>query len=221
MAFIATAHTKPQWDPAAQGTAGWVKARQGLLTASRMAEAMEFQKNGKESKARWQLKLDILSERLTGTSENHYVTSAMAWGTEHEDEARGVYQGATGNIVTQCGLCLHPTIEFFGASPDGLLQDGLGLVEIKCPTSRTHLEWLLAGVVPDKHKPQMLAQLACTGRKYVDFITYDPRFPDGQKKMIRKFEPCKEEVAAIEEAAKAFLEEIELMLRSKQLQGGD
>lgn len=214
MSLTATAYKPkdgPQFDPAAQGTPGWVKARQGILTASRMAEAMSFLKNGAESAERRQLKVDLLAERLTGYSIDHYVTPAMAWGTEHEEEARGVYQGATGNVVAKCGLVLHPTIEFFGASPDGLLLDGQGLVEIKCPTISTHLSWLLAGEVPAKHKPQMLAQLACTRRRYCDFISYDPRFPEQQQKLIRRFEPSQEEIEAVEEAARQFLGELDLM----------
>lgn len=201
----------PVFDPAAQRTAGWVKARQGLLTASRMAEAMNFLKGGKESAERRQLKVDILAERLTGYSVDHFVNDAMKWGTEHEDEARFVYQCDKGVAVQQCGLVLHPTIEFFGASPDGLLPDGKGLVEIKCPTSRTHIEWLLAGVVPEKHKPQMLAQLACTRREYCDFITFDPRFPSPKDRMIRRFTPTPEEIKAVEEAARQFLKEIDEM----------
>lgn len=201
----------PEFDPAAQRTPGWVKARQGLLTASRMAEAMNFLKGGKEAADRRQLKVDILAERLTGYSIDHYVTPAMQWGMDHEDEARFVYQCDKGVAVQQCGLVLHPSIEFFGASPDGLLPDGLGLVEIKCPTSRTHIEWLLAGVVPEKHQPQMLAQLACTQRQYCDFITYDPRFPSPKDRMIRRFSPTPEDIKAVEEAARQFLKEIDEM----------
>lgn len=202
---------QPVWDVSEQGSPGWLKARQGVLTASRMAEAMDFLKKGGESEKRRQLKIDILAERLAGYSVDHYVTKEMQWGIDHEPEARAFYEEITGNRVIKCGLAYHPDIEHFGASPDGLLEDGEGSIEIKCPTPRTHLTWYLAGVVPECHKPQMLAQLACTRRKYVDFISYDPRFPKPLNRLIRRFEPSREEIEAVEEAARQFLAEVEGM----------
>lgn len=200
----------PKWDNTPQGEPGWLKARQGCLTASRMAEAMSYLKNGKESTERLQLKMDLLAERMTDYGVTHYVNDAMRWGIEHESEARGCYEDETGNIVMACGLALHDTIEFFGASPDGLIGHD-GLLEVKCPTSKTHLSWLMGGVVPEQHKPQMLAQLACTGRRYVDFISYDPRFKGDHRRMIKRFEPAPEEIAAVEAAAVQFLAELDAM----------
>lgn len=200
----------PIWDVSAQGTPGWIKARQGCLTASRMADAMAWLKKGGEAEARRQLKIDLLVERLTGFSIDHYVTKEMQWGIDHEAEARATYEELTGNRVQLCGFALHPDIPFFGASPDGLLGRE-GLLEIKCPTSRVHLTWTLAGEPPQQHRPQMLAQLACTRRKYVDFISYDPRFPKPHNRFIRRFQPLPEEIAAVEEGAALFLDEVEQM----------
>lgn len=199
----------PRWDVSEQGSVGWLKARLGVLTASRMAAATDFLKTGKESSARRKLKIDILSERLTDMATEMYVNSAMQWGIEQEPNAREQYECLTGNLVQLCGLALHDEIEFFGASPDGLVSDGL--IEIKCPTTPTYLEWYLAGEVPETHKPQMLAQLAVTGRKWCDFVAYDPRLPQSMQLFCKRFTPKREEISAIETAAKTFLAEVEEM----------
>ena len=95
-------------------------------------------------------------------------------------------------------------IEWAGASPDGLIGAD-GAIEIKCPTSTTHLQWMLAGVVPEQHIYQMLWQMACSGRKWCDFVSFDPRMPEGLRLFIRRFEPAKAEIKAIETQAIEFL----------------
>lgn len=154
----------PKWIDAPQGSVEWLKSRIGVLTASRMVDVLDVKKNGEESEKRRKYKIALLAERMTDLAEENYVNGAMQWGIDHEAEARELYEEITGEFVQQCGLAMHNTIEYFGASPDGLIGYE-GLIEIKCPTSSTHMAWLMAGVVPDQHKPQMLAQLACTGRK--------------------------------------------------------
>lgn len=191
---------------AVQGSDAWLKSRIGVLTGSRMADAMATTKTG-ESEKRKAYKLQILSERMTGLAEEFYVNSAMQWGTGHEAEAREMYEEISGNIVTECSLCFHDTIGSFAASPDGLVGHD-GLVEIKAPNSTTHIKWMLDGTVPDQHKPQMLAQLAVTGRKWCDFISYDPRFPAPHNAFIVRFTPTPEEIAAVETAALQFLGEV-------------
>jgi hypothetical protein len=112
-------------------------------------------------------------------------------------------------LITDVGFIPHPTISDFGASPDGFVDDGL--IEIKCPTSTTHLQYMLNRVVPEQYKPQMLTQCACTGRKWVDFVSYDPRMPEPQQLFIIRYEPTAEELAGIEEEARIFLDEIDAM----------
>lgn len=201
----------PKWETAEQGSDQWLAARRGVLTASRMAEAMDFLKSGKESEKRLQLKFDLMAERMTGFAVDHFVTPAMRHGIENEPFAREQYEVLTGELVDLCGLALHGEIPFFGASPDGLLGMD-GLIEIKCPSTKKFIQWTMAGcVVPDEHKPQMLAQLACTGRKWVDFVAYDPRVPAPKNIFIARFEPTEEEIAAVEDAARQFLAELEEM----------
>src|SRR5512145_2487058 len=164
------------YDPAPQQTDGWLKARLGCLTASRMADAMSFKKGGEETEARRKLKIELLAERLADRAVDRFVTDAMAHGIEYEPSAKERYEAVTGELIRPCGFALHSTIPFFGASPDGLIGKE-GLIECKAPTTQTHVQWLLAGEVPAQHKPQMLAQMSVTERRWCDFVSFDPRVP--------------------------------------------
>jgi putative phage-type endonuclease len=194
----------------AQQSAAWFQDRIGKLTASAMGMALDFKKDGKEGADRKKLKIDILAERMTDIIREVYVTDAMRHGTEQEPAAKLAYTQKTGIHVMPAPFVPHPTIENFGASPDGMIAPD-GLLEVKCPTSSKFITWMLAGVVPDEHKPQMLAQLACTRRKWVEFVAFDPRMPEGKRLFIRRYEPKPEEITAIEIAAEKFLAEVEDM----------
>jgi len=193
----------------------WLERRCGKLTASRMSDAMATLKNGAPAKARADLMRELLAERMTGETMPHYVSPAMEWGIAMEDEARDAYETATGNIVVNpwehaaCGVFDHPRILNFAASPDGLLGRDACL-EIKCPTTPKFIDWIMGGVVPDEHRPQMLAQLACSGRRWCEFVAFDPRVKNRSPLFIRRFEPKPEEIAAIETAAEAFLAELNI-----------
>lgn len=189
--------------------AAWLRARSGKLTASRMKDAVAVLKNGSPAKARSDLIRDLLAERLTGDSVRHYVSDAMQHGLDAEAEAKEVYEATTGVFIGAAGFYDHPKIDGFGATPDGLLRPD-GLIEVKCPTTPKFVEWRMDGVVPDEHKPQMLAQCACTGRKWVEFVAYDPRVRDEAARLfVRRFIPTAEEIAACEAAAEKFLAELE------------
>jgi putative phage-type endonuclease len=194
----------------AQQSAQWFQDRIGKLTASAMSMAMDFTAKGAEGAKRKQLKIDILAERMTDIIREVYVTPAMQHGTDTEPAAKLAYEAATGAKVMPAPFVPHPTIENFGASPDGMIHPD-GLLEVKCPTTSKFIAWKLAGVVPDEHKPQMLAQLACTRRKWVEFVAFDPRMPEGKRLFIRRYEPTTEEVAAVEKAAETFLAEVDEM----------
>jgi putative phage-type endonuclease len=194
----------------AEQKAAWLAERCGFLTASRMADAMSFLRNGQPSKERIRLMHELLAERATGLNARHVVTPAMEHGVEYEDEAVDAFVELTGRDVQLSRFYKHASIELFGATPDRELDDGL--LEVKCPTTATFLEWRLAGVVPEKHKPQMCAQLACTGKKWCGFIAYDPRVKDERRRLfLQKYEPTAEEIERVEEAARLFLSETELL----------
>lgn len=191
-----------------QRTAEWLHDRCGCLTASRAAAVLSRRKDGKPTAAYEALIETLICERVTGQCEGSGTTAAMQWGVDHEDEAREAYEAVTGDLVDLVGFIRHPEIDFFGASPDGLVGED-GLLEIKCPySSAKHLQRVAAGVVPEEYKPQMLVQLLCTGRKWVDFVSYDPRL-SGQWAAARlfkvRFEPTEDELSAALEECNAFL----------------
>ncbi len=191
--------------------AHWLAERAGKLTASRMADAMAYRKDGKPTSERTKYMQELLAERLTGHSVRHFVTDAMQHGLDCEAEAKAAYEAETGVFVMSAGFFDHPRIDLCGATPDGLLPGG-GLIETKCPTTAKFVDWRLAGVVPDEHKPQMILQLACTGRAWCEFVAYDPRLKDPAKRLfVRRFEPTAEEIAKVETAAETFLAELDAM----------
>jgi len=202
-----------------QGTGAWFSARTGKLSASRMRAAMSYLKQSdkdkeagkpKEDKAeRKNLKIEILCERMTGDIVDKFVNTAMQWGIEKEPEAKAAYEAKTGRLITDVGFIDHPRIEFCGASPDGFVEDGL--IEIKCPTTATHVSWILDGGIPEEHKAQMTMQAAVTGRGWVDFVSYDPRMPEPQQLLLRRFYPTPAEIAEIESEAEKFLAEVDAL----------
>ena len=202
---------KPKGGNPFQNTGAWLDDRTGCLTASRIAIALQTKKDGKPTKAYWDLAKEILAERMTGEVMRRYVTPEMQRGTEREPDAREAYEVHTGNLVRLVGFIKHPTIEMCGASPDGLVDDD-GLVEFKCPTTTTHLEYLMHGKVPDDYKPQMTLQLACTRRSWCDFVSFDDRLKTREHRLfVVRFEPSADEIAAIEATARAYLNLVDQM----------
>ena len=194
----------------AEQKAQWLADRCGKLTASNMARAMAFLKNGNPAAERTKLMQEILAERLTGFSVPHVITPAMEWGTLHEDEAADRFVELTGRDLRLSRFYEHQTIGNFGATPDRELDDGL--VEIKCPTTTTFVQWCIDGIVPMQHRQQMCAQLACSGKKWAGFIAYDPRIKDERKQLfMRKFVPTETDLAEVEQAAITFLNEVDAM----------
>lgn len=200
-----------------QGSELWAKLRCGYGTASRAADmiaCIEKGKNkGQEKAERKTYRTELMCERLTGVPYPHYVTKEMQWGLDHEDEAAAAYELVTGELVDKCGFVIHPTVSMFGASPDRLVGAD-GLLQIKCPTTRTHIEWLQAGVVPLEHLAQMLAEMSCTGRDWVDFCSYDPRLPEPYQLFIRRYYRNEALIAALEVEVKHFNQEVDGMLKA-------
>lgn len=160
----------------------WQSDRTGKITASRIKDLTAKPQKGKALNA---LLTQLLAERLTGKPTETFVSREMQWGIDNEPNAIACYENETGAFVVGCGLIDHPAISMSGASPDGLVGDD-GLIEIKCPSTTTHINTLLTGEVPSEYLPQVMWQMACTGRKWCDFVSFDPRLePHLQIKIIR------------------------------------
>lgn len=190
-----------------QGSAAWHQLRLGKVTASRLSDVMAKGKTG-EAATRADYKLDLVIERLTGKPTDSFTNAAMAWGTEQEPFARAAYELEKGLFVKEIAFVDHPTILGFGASPDGLVNDD-GCLEIKNPNSKTHLKYLKDNKPPAKYLNQMIGQLSCTQRDFVDFCSYDSRFPSGLQLFIVRYYRDEKAIAEIETEVKKFLEEVE------------
>jgi hypothetical protein len=202
----------PNFLDCVQGSEMWAKLRCGYGTASHAADMIATVKKG-EAAPRREYRAKLMCERLTGQPYPEFVTRDMQWGLDHEAEAAAAYELVTGELVDKCGFVIHPTVPMFGASPDRLVGD-VGLLQIKCPTTRTHIEWLQAGVVPLEHFAQMLAEMSCTGRDWVDFCSYDPRLPEPYQLFIRRYYRNETLIAALEAEVANFNREIEQFLKT-------
>ncbi len=194
-----------------QGTAEWHAQRCGKVTASRVADLRAKTKSGwGASRANYMAQL--IAERLTGTVAESYSNAAMQWGTDTEAEARDAYAFLHADgPVERVGFVDHPRLPMCGASPDGLVGN-YALVEIKCPNTATHIDWLLSAQVPDRYVMQMQWQLACTGRQWCDFVSYDPRMPDNMKLFVRRLDRDDDIIADIEADIILFQAQLEIKL---------
>ncbi len=199
-----------------QGSPEWHALRLGKVTASRIADVCTRTKTGFGA-GRKNYMAELVAERLSGARTEGFTNAAMQWGTDQEPEARIAYEFYRDATVEQVGFVMHPTIGDTGASPDGLIGDD-GLVEIKCPNTATHIDTLLGGSAPEKYFLQMQWQMACTGRKWCDFASYDPRLPESMRLFVDRVERDDAAIEAIEKDVIDFLNELRLTvhrLRSK------
>jgi putative phage-type endonuclease len=189
-----------------QGSEEWLKIRLGKVTASGVADVLAKTKSGvSASRGNYLIKLAI--QRVTGVVEESYTNDAMQWGKDNEAQARVAYEVDSGNFVDQVAFVDHPTIKWFGASPDGLVNQD-GLVEIKCPNSATHWSYIKDDGPPTKYYIQMQAQMACTGRSWCDFVSYDPRMPERSQLFIKRVMREDSYIAEMEAEVKKFLDEV-------------
>lgn len=192
-----------------QGTDAWFAQRLGKVTCSRLADLMATTKTG-YSTSRANYMAQLVCERLTGRREESYTNGAMQWGTETEPAARMAYEVSTGETVHEAGFILHPTIHGFGGSPDGLIGDK-GMVEIKCPLTATHIEWIRGKKTPPKHKAQMQGLMMVCQREWCDFISYDPRLPEHLQLFVVREAFDADYCKKLTDEVKSFLLELNVM----------
>lgn len=193
-----------------QGSPEWKAARAGKVTASCIEQVLAKIKTG-EAAARRDYRAQLVAEIVTGTpADDGYINAEMQWGIDNEILARGAYQVAKDADVDPVGFVLHPTIARAGASPDGLVADGL--VEIKCPKTATHLTYLLDGLVPAKYQPQMLWQMACAEAPWCDFVSYDPRLSTELQLFKVRFPRDDARIKEMETEVEKFLAEVDSLL---------
>jgi len=193
-----------------QRTDEWFAARLGKVTASRISDVMAKTKSGWGA-SRANYMAELIVERLTGQKGDSYQNAAMIWGTNTEPLARAAYEAHRGVLVEETGFVPHPSGAMTGASPDGLVGDD-GLVEIKCPNTATHIDTLMSDDAPPKYFAQMQWQMACTGRAWCDFVSFDPRMPEEMQLFVVRVERDDTWITMAEEAVQAFLSELDEMV---------
>jgi hypothetical protein len=209
-----------------QGSAAWFACRLGKVTASRIGDVMARVKPSKDnpeghSKRYEKYMRELLIERLTGQTRQHFFNDAMAWGIQEEENAAAAYDFRNGVSTDTCGFFDHPSIKMFGASPDRIV--GIeGLLEIKDPTTGTHLDTLLDGTYDEDYRYQMAGQFECVpGRKWVDFVSFDSRLPSNICYFQERFVPDADFLQSIRDGVIKFLAELdELEARVRAYKGG-
>jgi putative phage-type endonuclease len=196
-----------------QRTEEWFQQRLGKVTASRISDVIAKTKTG-VSTSRQNYLVQLVSERLTGKKGDSFVNQAMLDGIEREGAARAIYMLNRDVSVTEVGFFDHPVIKNSGASPDGAVnaeEEGkyAGLIEIKCPIETTHTNTLMSKSVPSKYIPQMQWQLACTGAKWVDFVSYNPNFPMELQLFVARVDRDDTYIGELEAEVIKFLDEVE------------
>lgn len=190
-----------------QRSEAWHQARLGKVTASRVADVVARIKTGWGA-SRANYAAELIAERLTGQPAEKFSSPAMQCGTDTEEQARAAYAFASDVDVISVGFVPHPGIAMAGASPDGLVGDD-GLLELKCPNTATHIDTLIKGVVAEKYVKQVQWQMACTGRAWVDFASFDPRMPDDLQLWVRRVPRDEEMIAELEREVIVFLAEVD------------
>lgn len=186
----------------------WFAARCGKVTGSQAGDMLSKVKTG-EAAARRDLRTKLALERLTGVpQEDGYVNADMKRGAELEDAALAAYEAATGVLVERVGFVQHVSLAA-GHSPDGILDDFDGLLELKAPRSATHLRYLRGKTMPAEHIAQVTHGLFVTGAQYCDFASFDPRFPEPLRLFKVRVLRSDVDLAAYELVLRVFLTEVE------------
>lgn len=202
-----------------QGTGAWLGWRAGRCTASRMADAMaRLQMKSKNGvKGDWKPEhhhyvSELAWEQITRKPADHYVSKPMDIGRQYEGEARIEYWMRYGTEVDQTGFVLHPTLDYLGSSPDGLVGTDGG-AEFKVPLFHTHTAYLEADCVPKTYLPQIYTNMLCCERDWWDFVSYCPpdicpELPDEFRMFRKRLKADPVIFAEIEEVATRTMEEV-------------
>jgi putative phage-type endonuclease len=206
--------TETIFDPRSveQGSELWHKIRLGHVTASHMADVMSKGKGNAEAIGRYKYKVRLVAERITDEpASDSYSNEAMLWGVEQEQFACIAYEENQETFVTKTGFWLHPTIQWLGVSPDRLVGDG-GLIEVKCPNTTTHLNYLFDNEIPANYYKQIQCQLWVTGRQWCDFVSFDPRLPKRNQLLVIRTQRDEKLIKQMEEEVVKFLSEVESLI---------
>jgi putative phage-type endonuclease len=194
-----------------QGSSEWFALRNGKVSASRINDMLAKTKSG-WSTSRENYMYELAIERLTGQKTETFTSGAMLHGVENEPLARSAYQVKKNIFVTETAWVNHFSVKNSGCSPDGLVDDGRGLIEIKCPLTKNHIKWMIDGVPPKEHCNQMFWQMAVTGRHYCDFVSFDPRLPEDLQLFVVRLERDDKYIEMLTDEVAKFEEEVTMLV---------
>jgi putative phage-type endonuclease len=189
-----------------QGSAEWAQMRLGKVTASRVKDVMTNGRGSAPSKTAESYMMELIAELLTGQSKPFFENDAMRWGTETEPQARAMYQ-INNDFVEVKEVAFIELNDDIGMSPDGLIGDD-GLLEIKCPTTTTQLKRALSDDYSEDYKEQIQMQLWVSGRKWCDFVSFDPRLDCSASYLQKRVYRNEDYINEMEKKVNAFIKEM-------------
>lgn len=193
----------------------WRMARVGYATASKIVDIVKKNKSGAYSSKRQDYFDALVAERMTGQPQDWKEIRSLEERAKLEPEARAWYSLMTGNDVDEVGFIKHPTIEFAGSSPDGLIKKSGGL-EIKCLDAKNHLKLFnekTRDAILEDYLPQVHFNLACTGRKWWDLVSYNKTIREERMRMYRLTIKRDEMIIGmLETSVKDFLAEVDAQI---------
>lgn len=199
-----------------QGSEAWFAVKAGRVSGTRFKALVAG-----ESTATYKDLLDDIScEIITGKMEETYQNAIMLYGIETEPIARAEYESLFDMNVDTIGFVTpdedHKYHEWIGISPDGMFpvdQPYYGLVEIKCPKSKTHLRYIEANKLPSEYRHQVQGQLFVTGLEYCDFMSFVP----GMKPFIVRVLPDLDLFAEYEKRLDILISQVQQKLNNYNL----
>lgn len=192
-----------------QGSVEWKKLRAGKVTGSRISDLTARSKDRKTwGVSRANYMAELIAERLTGVPFEGFSNAAMQWGTDTESQARETYAIETLLDIEEIAFIPHPTIEMAGCSPDGLVGTD-GMAQFKCPQINTHIETLMDQSAPSKYIKQIQWEMACTGRSWSDFVSFNPLMPPTMQLFVKRVNRDPAMISELESAVRDFLSELD------------
>ena len=156
-----------------QGSPEWRAIKAGKISGSRFSAVLALHKRtGKPNKPRLDLIADLRRELETGVLTSIEPNEYMAHGTRCEPMACALYEWERDVTVEHAAWIPHPSIDYVGFSPDGLIGDD-GMLEIKSPALEPrHLRTVESGKCPDDYMPQVQGGLWVCEREWCDFVSF-------------------------------------------------